>query len=208
MLSLLAAECLLCFFTKPGRAASIAGDLLEESRHRSSLWFWSQVIRTAAGLLARNLVSAPVRVSILISVGCLLELACVAAYGFLHGHILNSAVAAAKANLSVNPFPMFLAIASLWVWHVTHPFLIGLVVARFARGREVALCAAVAAVASAFYLADEQHRLWTDRHDLFWPERLVRISADSLGYALALAAAFILAGMIVAGRRSALEKRG
>ncbi len=55
------AEVILSLATTPDRAASTAGDLLEEADTRGSLWFWSSVLRTAGSLLWRDFRSAPLR---------------------------------------------------------------------------------------------------------------------------------------------------
>ena len=41
---------LLTLVTAPERALSIHGDLIEEARGRSRIWFWSQVLRTTGAL--------------------------------------------------------------------------------------------------------------------------------------------------------------
>ena len=57
------AELILSMTMPPGRAASIAGDLEEESRTRGHLWFWITLVRTAASAAWRAFAEAPFRLA-------------------------------------------------------------------------------------------------------------------------------------------------
>jgi hypothetical protein len=53
------AEQLLALLTTRERAASTAGDLIEDARTRGDLWFWSSVLRTTGALLWRTFAVEP-----------------------------------------------------------------------------------------------------------------------------------------------------
>jgi hypothetical protein len=136
------AERLLSLFTRPDYAQSIVGDLTEGARHRGLLWFYTHVSFTALRLLCRNLSTAPIRAGALVILGLYLT------------HI---------SFRPVFPFMIFQLMRSLgWLplgrygyeiaWSVSNivwplvigQFLIGLLLAFYAPGREVAICAALA----------------------------------------------------------------
>jgi hypothetical protein len=52
------AQLILSLATTPDRAATTVGDMLEESAARGSLWFWSNILRTASSLWWRDFRSA------------------------------------------------------------------------------------------------------------------------------------------------------
>ena len=53
------AEYLLSFTTTPERATSTAGDLMEQSAVRGSVWFWRTLVTTTVSLVWRELTLAP-----------------------------------------------------------------------------------------------------------------------------------------------------
>ncbi len=53
------AEQLLALITTRERAASTAGDLIEDARTRGDLWFWTSVLRTTGALLWRTFALEP-----------------------------------------------------------------------------------------------------------------------------------------------------
>jgi hypothetical protein len=65
-----AAEALLALFATRDLAASIVGDLTEESRSR--VWFWSQILGAALALCFKSIVAAPLRSLWLALVGLLI----------------------------------------------------------------------------------------------------------------------------------------
>src|SRR5262245_6897047 len=56
-----AAEWLLSLTTTPERAASTAGDLLEESAVHGTFWFWNRALRTTASLIWTSFTASPLR---------------------------------------------------------------------------------------------------------------------------------------------------
>ena len=54
-------QAFLSLFTDTNRAASIVGDVLEESNQRSGVWYLLQIIGIAASLCLNNFRSAPLR---------------------------------------------------------------------------------------------------------------------------------------------------
>jgi hypothetical protein len=118
-----AAEWLLSLFTTPDRASAVAGDLLEQ---RGSFWF--NTLRTAGALLLRSAAAQPFRLLLVV----------------LLGYILYEGV-----TRSPLVFLIRRGQASLWwlAWRLAvAPATMGYVVARFARGSEVAACLAVAVI--------------------------------------------------------------
>ncbi len=122
-----AAEWFLSLFTAPDRASAIAGDLAEQ---RGSFWF--NALRTAGALMLKSAAARPWRF-----------------FGvFLLGLVLR------ELALFVPSILFRLGWVGLWKMVVTPwnrvvapalmPALIGYVVARLARGREIAACLAVA----------------------------------------------------------------
>ena len=63
------AQALLSLFTAPGRAESIAGDLIEECELRGSAWFWFHAFRTTFALFTSALATAPVMTLGLVAMG-------------------------------------------------------------------------------------------------------------------------------------------
>jgi hypothetical protein len=57
------AEWILSFTTTPERAASTAGDLMEDSVSRGSAWFWWSLIRTTASQVWNALTLAPLQMA-------------------------------------------------------------------------------------------------------------------------------------------------
>jgi len=197
MLSYVVAELFLCLFTDADRATSIVGDLQEQAQERNSLWVWIQVLRTAGVLFVHNVAAAPLQLGVLVVVGCLLELTCTWIGGFLMRAWVNAANAAPPHPAILLPLGDF----GIWVWQSGHPLLVGILVARLARGRELTVCVAVAvgmALVNLFFFVSFfwwNHALLTNT-----PWRVVTNSADS---AIWLTAVLVLAGALVRGRRLA-----
>ena len=63
------AESLLSLVTPPDRARSTVGDLLEEATSRGRWWFWWCVARTAAALVRKSLLAAPLQMAAFAVVG-------------------------------------------------------------------------------------------------------------------------------------------
>jgi hypothetical protein len=127
-----AAEALLSLFTRPDRAASIAGDLMEEAHRRGPFWFWCNVAGTAISLLWHSLATAPIRSVALVLAALLLKL------------VVDIAI------IRVGPHALGLhadrisGVGAMIAWRsALVPFLLGLFVARLARGREIAACTAL-----------------------------------------------------------------
>jgi len=66
------AQRLLGLFTSADCAEAIAGDLLEERRDRSGLWFWCHVLGTVLAVSRSALAAAPLRTLNLVAAGCAL----------------------------------------------------------------------------------------------------------------------------------------
>jgi hypothetical protein len=197
MLSYVVAELFLCLFTDADRATSIVGDLQEQAQERNSLWFWMQVLRTAAVLFAHNVAAAPLQLGVLVVFGCLFELTCT----WIGGFLMRAWVNAANATPSHPAILLPLADFGIWVWQSGHPLLVGILVARLARGRELTVCVAVAvamALVDVFFVAS--FFWWNQALLRQTPWRVVTNSADS---AIWLTGVLVFAGALVRGKRLA-----
>jgi hypothetical protein len=118
-----AAEWLLSLFTTPDRASAVAGDLLEQ---RGSFWF--NTLRTAGALLLKSAVARPFRLLLIILLGYL-----------VHSGVTTNAWV---SHITRGHTPLW------WLaWRLAvAPATMGYVVARFARGSEVAACLGVAVI--------------------------------------------------------------
>jgi hypothetical protein len=65
-----ASQAFLSLFTTPDRAASIVGDLLEESASQRGAWYALKVLGIALAMCLRTVRSAPVRCLALAALGC------------------------------------------------------------------------------------------------------------------------------------------
>lgn len=111
------AESLLALFTTRSRAANVVGDLLEESSPHGGVWFWAQVTRTSAGLLAGQVADAPVRLLLIWIASQILV-------------ILGESMIWGLSVPGWYPIVLYLCAKLL-------PFLVGLGAAVLSRGREV-----------------------------------------------------------------------
>jgi len=130
------AEVFLSFFTSPGRAASIAGDLAEESQGRR-FRFWRQVIGTAVSLGFRQLGTAPVQLLLLLLAGNIVI--------DWTPKLTLEGVRNAFANWSAHAVdPQALTLKQLLLTRVAGSLVAGLILAALSRGREVMVCTVVA----------------------------------------------------------------
>lgn len=144
MRSASAAEWILSLFTPPDRAASIVGDLTEESSARGALWFWSSVLRTACSHFWRDLSASPWRM-----VG-------LAFWGFLAHLVLCSSVVLATVywHRAWMTAGYRSAMLPSWGYEIIFstavPFLVGWMLARRAEVRELAAVFSVACLFAAW----------------------------------------------------------
>ena len=117
-----AAEWFLSLFTTRDRASAIAGDLAEQGRVS-----WLNILRTGGSLFLRSAIAQPWRLGLLFLLGLVLEIAAWQLYMIsIHAGFITRSTA-------------------LIYWLVSYlalPALIGHVIARFARGREITACMA------------------------------------------------------------------
>ena len=85
MRSIRLAEWILSLVTAPVRAASTAGDLVEERSTRGPIWFWNSVLRTVASHVWRGIAEAPARVAGVAFLGAVIEVAAGFLWAFLSG---------------------------------------------------------------------------------------------------------------------------
>jgi hypothetical protein len=139
MRSIHIAEWILRLVTSRDRAASTAGDLLEEAATRNLVWFWSGVLRTAASLLWRDVAESPARIAGVAFIGLAVEVVTSMLVGGLSGVVFFVATGRQQIQLG-----------SIW-WTIglgaqrlVMSLLIGRMLARWAPGRELAACLAYA----------------------------------------------------------------
>jgi hypothetical protein len=133
-----AAEWLLSLTTNHERAASIAGDLQQESGGRGSVWFWRSVLRAASSLMWRSFTEAPLRLT-----GLAIGFSVV---GFLYVLLMSAfllfirfafSLEASRRGVPWTTYPLIEAtLAFLWASYVSGKWL-----ARKAPQRELAVYA-------------------------------------------------------------------
>lgn len=142
------AEAILALITTRDRAASTVGDLTERSADRGAVWFWSSVLRAAAGLLWRDVAEHPARLTVLALLGIAVYVGIVLLFigldvvaffiAFYSGHHVQTGSLGWKVWFA----------APVWVSAV----LIGRMLARWAPGRELAACVVYAVLVSIYNL--------------------------------------------------------
>ena len=130
-----AAECFLALFTTPHRACAIAGDLFEQPRAS-----WLNILRTAGALFLRNVAAQPWRLSLLVLFGFFLRIATAQVYGIPIRVGWITRLPTAK--------PYWLVADSF-----VAPALIGYVIARLTREREITACLAYVIIHALFTLS-------------------------------------------------------
>ena len=131
------AEWILALVTTRDRAASTVGDLTEGAAARGAVWFWSGVLRTATSLLWRDVAEQPGRVTGLAFLGLAIYIGMELLFASLSGFVFFGAsmVSGHSPHLdSIGWKLWFIApvlVSSLFV---------GRLLARRARGRELAAC--------------------------------------------------------------------
>jgi hypothetical protein len=140
------AEWVLSLVSTQERAASTAGDLLEEAEFRGVPWFWLSLVRTTASLVWQSWVNAPVRTAGLAIGACLFELGFMLVAGALV--LLGSmAIRGTAQMLWGNALGLMIhtdtaAAAVLWVATSICQFFVGRWLGRHSPGRELAACLA------------------------------------------------------------------
>jgi hypothetical protein len=144
------AEWILSLVTSRDRAASTAGDLTEEKATRGAVWFWSSVLRTAASHLWRGVAEHSVRMAGLAFLGLALYIAIDLLFAGLSGVAFFIAAFPSGKHLQLDSIG--------WRIWFTAPvlvssLLIGLTLARWARGRELSACVVFAILLAVYNLA-------------------------------------------------------
>jgi hypothetical protein len=143
------AEWILSLTTTPERAAATAGDLIQEASARGTLWFWSSVFKTAASHIWRTWVDAPARTVGLAFAAFLFEILFLAPATIIiivgtmalldyNVDVQGTAVGLNISAMSYTAAPLLLFLIALLVCEL----LIGIWLARFTPGRELATCVA------------------------------------------------------------------
>jgi hypothetical protein len=135
------AEWILRLVTTRGRAASTVGDLTERAATRGAAWFWSGVLRTAASLVWREVAEHPARVTGLALVGMTIHFAIDFLFAGLSGVAFFVAAYRSGNHLQLDSLGW-----RIWFFLpvLIGSLLIGRMLARWARGRELACCAVYA----------------------------------------------------------------
>jgi len=155
-----AAEWILSLTIAPDRAASTAGDLLEEAPARGIFWFWSSVLRTASSYVWHDLRASPLRMLGLAFSGLLTSIALCVLVGFF----LNGAWKCTADFLGLWGYRSGVYTAGVYALTVLQftaaGFLVGWLVAERSEGLAAAF--AVVALIAAFW-AETLCRLATQR---------------------------------------------
>jgi hypothetical protein len=131
-----AAEWFLRLFTTPDRAAAIAGDMSEEGRVS-----WFDLLRTAAALFFRNVSGTPFRLLLLILSGVVVRFAFLDLFGTL-----------ARFSNILRSEPWVFGACHFAVNHILITSLIGYMLVRFAKERDITACLVYVIVISALPL--------------------------------------------------------
>ncbi len=133
------AEWFMSLVLERPQAATIVGDLLETGAARGAAWFWSNVFRTWCASVWRDGKSQPRFILGIATLGLLVQFAAGFTWSLTHSML---------TRLSPWDRPSWLGAAfQLWmvvpVITVLSGFFVGRWVARFSRGRDVAICMAM-----------------------------------------------------------------
>jgi hypothetical protein len=143
------AEWILGLVTSRDRAASTVGDLLEEAAGRGTVWFWSCILRTAASLVWSGLTANPLRVIGAAFLGLAVDIVASVLFAALCG-VVFFFVAYNGHQLNLGSVWWIVALHAptlvISVW-------IGRMLARWAPGRELAVCLVYGIVGSVFNVA-------------------------------------------------------
>ncbi len=160
------ADAILALVLPRERAASVAGDLIEEAGVRGQRWFWTSVARTALSCLWHDLVAAPVALIasavlawfvymglslVLVLIGMVLVMPVWGAAYFLTHHTgleLLANLVGLRIDWPPLPFVALYSVQAIVVW-VLAPFQMGRLAGRSWRGHELSICLAMALVWSA-----------------------------------------------------------
>lgn len=160
-----AAEWILSLTTTPERAASTAGDLLQESATRGTAWFWSSLLRTAASMVWHVWADNPLRMAGLAVGACLFNgvLFVISIAAIVVGG--EVAVEGTKRlGLDVNVLVLASA-ATKWAG-LAAQVLIGRWLARHAPAQELAACTAFLCLDTALWTLFAASVHWIDPRSL------------------------------------------
>ena len=144
MRSIHIAEWILGLVTRRDRAASIAGDLMEETAHRGAFLFWSGVLRIMASLLWSGIAENPWRIAGVALIGVAVEAVASMLLAYLAGAVFIHA-AWSGYGIQSNPAGFMVALeASVLVISV----FVGRMLARLSPGQELSACLAFAILGS------------------------------------------------------------
>jgi hypothetical protein len=128
------AEWILALVTTEDRAAATVGDLMEVAHGRGVVWFWAGVLGTALSIAWRDVRTEPKK------------MAWLALFGFVFQFVGGSIVVGLMSFVWSLPFPRRIDVVYQVVNTLVLPSLtIWWLASRYARGREVAFCFAMAA---------------------------------------------------------------
>lgn len=139
------AEGVLSLAMEPGRATSVSGDLLETGASRGPAWYWSNVARTFAGAVWRDLGERPLFFAWLAARAALLLCALLLLVG--HARVLVFAwVRSVAAHSALAHHPKEWLWPSVRLASLLATFGAGRWSARRSLGRDVAACLAMSVV--------------------------------------------------------------
>jgi hypothetical protein len=147
-----AAEWFLRLFTTPDRAGAIAGDMSEEGRVS-----WFDLLRTVAALFLRNVAVAPFRFLLLVLCGAIVSIA--------SWELANIPV---RLRYFWRFEPWVLGTYSFAIHRILGASLIGYLLVRLAKGRDITACLAYAVISSALLMALNARALWYTHRYSAW----------------------------------------
>src|SRR5688572_21720826 len=114
------AEWILSMTTTPERAAAAAGDLMQESHTRGSLWFWANLLKTTASLVWRAWAAEPFYLTGLALRAFLLQAALMLAVSVVWGVLIGVALVLSgkgpevRASGDMVGFDVYATVSGTW----------------------------------------------------------------------------------------------
>jgi hypothetical protein len=140
------AEGILSLAMKPAQAAAVTGDLLESSRSRDGLWFWSNVFQALSATVWCDFKSQPFSVLWLgvqaWVMKCFFDLFVVMAYLIVVGGVGH------LANLHPLSSPTWISLMEM-LGLLAAPYYTGRYIAQTSSGKDLAVCIAMTSIGPA-----------------------------------------------------------
>jgi hypothetical protein len=140
------AESLLSLITSPERAASTAGDLVQEGATKGKFWFWSRLLRTTGALVLREWADHTLRITGLAFGACLIN-GLLFVISIVAIFVVGAAALEVTQRLGLDIMADYYVARAGSAWTtVVSQIVIGRWLARRSPGKELAACLAFVCV--------------------------------------------------------------